>query len=399
MKNRYDNPSLNEKTKKFPLLEILLIAILIILGISIKLVLFPIVKTNKTDSAPIRKETIEKNQSFSLIAVGDALIHDGVYQDAKTSKKGSNGYPIYSFSKMFTDIAPIIKDYDLKFYNQETIIGGKKIGLSSYPRFNSPDEIGKDMTKIGFNLVNLATNHTLDRGEKAIQYSTEFWNRQNVYAVGSYNSKEESNKVIIKEQNGITYTLLGYTVSTNGIPVPKGKEYLVNVYDKEKVKQDIEKVKNKVDVIIVSMHWGTEYTNTPTKEQREIAKYLSSLGVDVIIGHHPHVIEPIEFIDNTLVIYSLGNFISAQEGTNKRVGMIAAFTIHKKTVRSYKQITIEDVKGDLLWTYYKEYHNFKVIPFSKLNNKQLNNYKGIYQKYSSIINKTKDSRITTGFIK
>lgn len=345
------------------------------------------------------KEPVIEKSSLSFIGVGDALIHNGVYIDANTYKTDSNGYYKYDFSKMFTYIKDIIAPYDLKFYNQETVIGGKRLGLSNYPNFNSPDEIGLDLIKTGFNMVNLASNHTLDKYETGALYSANLWkNQKDVYAVGSYISQEERDKVRIEEKNGITYTLLGYTYGTNGISVPVGKEYLVNLYSDEKAKEDIEKVRDKVDVVMVSMHWGTEYTHVPTEEQRRQAKYLASLGVDVIIGHHPHVIQPIEFIDNTLVIYSLGNFISAQDGINKRVGMMATFTINKTTTDGKTtDISISDVKGDLLWTYYQNYTNFKVIPFNKLNDNLLYGYQSIYNEYKQIINKTNDERIQTGF--
>lgn len=336
-------------------------------------------------------------QKISMIAVGDALIHDGVYKDAKTNKKGEDGYFVYDFKNMFTEIKDILAPYDLKFYNQETIIGGKDIGLSSYPTFNSPDEIGLDLIDTGFNIVNLATNHTLDRGEKAIFYSRKFWKGQDVLAVGSYDSVLDHDKVVIQEKNGIKYAVLGYTTVTNGLKVPNGKEYLLNVYDEEKVKEDIERLRDKVDILIVSMHWGVEYVHEPVASQREIASYLSSLGVDVIIGHHPHVIEPIEYIEDTLVIYSLGNFISAQEGTMKRVGMIAAFDIEKVVKGSEKKVSITNVKADLLWTHHQKYKNFKVIPFSHLTESELKDHESIYENYKKYV--SKDTRVQIGFIK
>lgn len=347
----------------------------------------------------VKKEPVIENYKASLFAVGDALIHDGVYIDANTYKKGADGHYIYDFSPMFTDIADIVKDYDLAFYNQETVIGGKNLGLSNYPCFNSPDEIGLDLVKIGFNMVNLSTNHTKDKGIAGIKYSANFWEKQeNVYAVGSYTSKEKKEEAKFKTVNGINYAFFGYSTATNGFTIKDSESYYWDLYDKEKVKNDIEKIKDKVDVIIVSMHWGTEYTHVPTAEEREIAKYLASLGVDIIIGHHPHVIQPIEYVDDTLVIYSLGNFISAQDGTAKRVGMMASLDINK-TVTDGKttSVTIDNVKGDLIWTYYRGYKNFKVIPFNKLNNNLLNGYQNIYNQYKPIINKTNDSRIQTGF--
>ena len=357
------------------------------------------VKKEEKKKEEVKKEPKVETYKASLFAVGDALIHDGVYIDANTYKKGSDGHYIYDFSPMFTDIADIVKDYDLAFYNQETVIGGKNLGLSNYPCFNSPDEIGLDLVKIGFNMVNLSTNHTKDKGIAGIKYSANFWEKQeNVYAVGSYTSKEKKEEAKFKTVNGINYALLGYSTVTNGFTIKDSESYYWDLYDKEKVKNDIEKIKDKVDVIIVSMHWGTEYTHVPTQEEREIAKYLASLGVDIIIGHHPHVIQPIEYVDDTLVIYSLGNFISAQDGTAKRVGMMASLDINK-TVTDGKttSVTIDNVKGDLIWTYYRGYKNFKVIPFSKLNNNLLNGYQSIYNQYKPIINKTNDSRIQTGF--
>lgn len=347
------------------------------------------------------KEPVVETTSISFIGVGDALIHNGIYIDANTYQVGADGHYIYNFDKMFTHIKDIIAPYDLKFYNQETVIGGKNLGLSNFPKFNSPDEIGLDLVRNGFNMVNLASNHTMDKYEVGATYSANMWkNVEGVYAVGNYSSWDERNAVRIEEKNGITYTLLGYTYGTNGMPVPAGKEYLVNLYSDEQAKADIEKVRDQVDVVMVSMHWGNEYTHVPSAEQRRQAEYLSSLGVDVIIGHHSHTIQPIEFVGDTLVMYSLGNFISAQDYEYQRVGMIAAFTVNKTTTDGVTtDLSISDVKGDLIWTHRTGwYTNFEVIPFSRLNDNILWGYQSIYERYKPIINQTNDPRIQTGFI-
>lgn len=358
------------------------------------------------EEEPVIKEVI-KDYKASLFAVGDALIHNGVYNDAKTEELDKDGYNVYDFKKMLTEIKPISTAHDLSFYNQETVIGGKNLGLSNYPMFNSPDEIGLDMLDAGFNIVNLATNHTMDKGVTGATYSANFWEKQDAYVTGSYTSIEKRNNIKIAEKNGITYAVLGYTYGTNGLKVPEGYEYLVNVWSvygdkayekyKETVKKDVEALRDKVDVLIVSMHWGNEYTHVPTWYQQDAAKYLSELGVDIIIGTHPHVIQPIEFINNTLVIYSLGNFISAQSEENTRVGMMVSLDIKKHVENATTQITIDNVKADLTWTYYSNYRNFKVIPFYKLTNEQLNNHDSIYEKYKKIINPTNDERIQVGF--
>lgn len=351
---------------------------------------------------PVIKDPVVENYSLSLIAAGDALIHRGIYYDANTYQTGADGHLIYDFTKMFTYVKEIISGYDLAFYNQETVIGGKSIGLlpnkSGTFIFNSPDEIGLDLVKTGFNLVNLASNHTMDVGGAAALYGANFWKKQEgVYAVGSYTSQEERDAVVIKEKNNITYTLLAYTTLTNGLNAPAGQQYLVNLYSPEQAKIDVEKVRDKVDVIMVSMHWGTEYVYTPTAEQKEIANYLASLGVDVIIGTHPHVVEPIEFIDDTLVIYSLGNLISAQADENTRVGLFAALTINKTVTDGVSKIEITNVKADLVWDYYVNYSKFKVIPFNKLDESILPNHEAIYNKYIAYVNPTGDKRIQLGF--
>ena len=334
---------------------------------------------NDSNEEKVVEKVKETEKTMSIIMVGDALIHDSIYNDAFI---GNNQY---DFKKMFVDIEPLIKDYDLKYYNQETIIGGKELGLSNYPLFNSPDEIGSDLVSIGFNMVSLATNHSLDKGERGLNYSINFWNNQEgVVTAGSYASWEDRDNIKIHEMDGIKYAFLSYTVSTNGLRLPEGKEYLVNVYSDELAKKDIESVRDKVDVVIVAMHWGNEYTHTPTYEQKRMAKYLSDLGVNLIIGCHPHVIQPIDYVGDTLVIYSLGNFISSQRslGLAKIIGLMVGVDI----VVDQGKVTFENLQSELLFTYDNRYKDFKIIPFSNLNDEILNNYKQIREEYMNIVN-------------
>ena len=325
----------------------------------------------------VQKEETQTSK-LSLIMVGDALLHGSVYRDAY-----KNG--VYNFDSQLEYIKPIVQNYDLAFYNQESILGGTELGLSDYPTFNSPWEFGDAMINSGFNLVSLANNHTMDRGEKAILNSCEYWkSKEDVLA-------EDSEAVQIKEKNGIKYTLLAYTYGTNGISVPQGKEYLVNLYSDEKAKGDIEKVRDKVDLLIVSMHWGTEYRTEPTEEQKRQAEYLSSLGVDIIIGTHPHIIEPITYINDTLVIYSLGNFISAQSTNNDYNTMVELMTsvdIIKEEKDGQTTIKLDNLNNELLFNYYKKgskWTDFKVIPFSQMNSSYNYDYQRLYNKYSAVV--------------
>lgn len=349
----------------------------------------------------------DSTSTVSMVMVGDNLIHSSVYKDAKRLA-GGNGY---DFKPMIEYIKEKVQNYDLAYYNQETVLGGTELGVSDYPTFNSPQEAGDAMIDAGFNLVSLATNHTMDRGEKAVLASREYWDKQEgIIAVGSYASEEERNKVVTFEKNGIKFAMLNYTYGTNGMPVPSGKEYLVNVWPtdleindperdedyqdyKEQVKKDIEAVRNQVDVLIVAMHWGVEYTHTPTDYQVDSAKFLAENNVDIVIGAHPHVIQPVTWIDDTLVIYSLGNFLSAQEQNqnySKMVGLMSSLNITKTVKNGETKITIDNVKNELIFTYYNKskWNNFKVIPFSNENiGKYLSNYKNVYETYKKVVQK------------
>lgn len=371
------------KSRKFYLLVVILIIIFA------TLCYFIIKEEPKTELKTVnesqeKKEPEVKEERLSLIMVGDALLHSSLYRDGY-----QNG--TYDFTSQLELIKPEIQKHDLAFYNQESILGGTSIGLSDYPNFNSPQEFGDAMIDAGFNLVSLANNHTMDRGVTAIQNSCDYWKTKDVLTAGSYCSAEDAEEIKIKEKNGIKYTMLAYTYGTNGITVPSDKPYLVNLYSDELAKADIEKVRDKVDLLIVSMHWGTEYRSEPTEEQKREAEYLSNLGVDIIIGTHPHVIEPITYINDTLVIYSLGNFISAQSTNNDYNTMVELMTsvdVVKTTKDGQSEIKLENLNNELLYNYYQKdsrWHNFKVIPFSQMNETYNSDYKRLYEKYSSVV--------------
>ena len=407
----------SRKKRKISILITICLICLILLTLLVALYInkYKLNKNNiDTNIKTEQKETIiieekEENYKATMIMAGDNLIHSSIYKDASL---GNNNY---DFRKMYDLIKPIVENYDIAYYNQETILGGSELGVDDYPTFNSPQEVGDAMIDAGFNLVSLATNHTMDTGERAVLNSRNYWNsKENILAVGSYSSFEERNQIQIKEVNNISYTMLNYTYGTNGMPVPKGKEYLVNVWPtdlylndvnrdtkyqeyKEQVKKDIESVRDKVDVLIVAMHWGVEYTHEPTPYQLDMAQYLASLDVDIIIGTHPHVIQPITFIEDTLVIYSLGNLISAQyqnDNYNKMVGLMTTLEINKTVKGENTTITVDNIDNELIYTYYKNWRNFKVVPFSNPEIKNyLPNYNSVYNRYKEIVQRY-DSNIS-----
>lgn len=386
----------------------------------ISIISYIIIKPNKDNKTITKPNILNKNEDkhyeASLIAVGDYLIHSSVYKDANRLANGDG----YDFKPMISYIKEIVSNYDIAYYNQETILGGSELGLSDYPTFNSPYEAGDAMLDAGFNLVSLATNHTMDSGKKAVENSCKYWqSKENVLTAGSYCSEEERNKINIKEINNIKYTMLNYTYGTNGMPV--ANDYLVNVWPtdidninnpekdtkyqayKKQVKEDIDKVKDKVDFLIVAMHWGVEYTHEPTAYEKDMASYLASLGVNLIIGTHPHVIQPVTWIDDTLVIYSLGNFISAQYQnkntcTNYKctTELMTSLKIEKDIKNNQTSVKITNVENELLYNYYNQstWRNFKVIPFSNPKIKEyLPNYKEVYNTYKAVVQKM-DNEIT-----
>lgn len=327
----------------------------------------------------------EKVYTASIVMVGDALFH----KILATNNKTSNGY---DFKGMFKYIKEIVEPYDLAYYNQETLLGGSEYGVYGYPQFNSPQEVGDAFIDAGFNLVSLANNHTMDRyyttGGKTINSSLNYWKNKsennNVITAGSYSSQSERDEVKVYEVNGIKYGFLAYTDVSNGINPPSGKGYLVNTYSDSIAKYDVLKLKDKVDLIIVSMHWGQEDTHNPNTRQKNIANYLSSIGVNLIIGMHSHVIQPVTYVNDTLVFYSLGNFVSNQTNIDNRTGLMANLEIKKSVYHGETHISFNNISGELI--YNTRYEKYMVYPYSKLTNSILNDYKNNLSKYNNYIN-------------
>jgi poly-gamma-glutamate synthesis protein (capsule biosynthesis protein) len=319
---------------------------------------------------------------FSLIAAGDALIHRGVYNAAALKKGGYDFRPMLRFIKSRTAA------HDIAFYNQETILGGVKLGLSTYPCFNSPREVGDAFLDAGFNLVSLANNHTLDRGEKGVLASLEYWEDKNrAVTAGSCADKEAGEEVSLFEAGGITCAFMAYTTATNGLKAPGGKEYYVSLYSFERAKADVEKArKKKADAVIVSMHWGAEYVFDPTAEQKKIAAELASLGVNLVIGHHPHVVQPVAMVKDTLVIYSLGNFISAQKELYKLIGLMVSMDVVKREKDGRIDIAFENVTGMLTYNPRNSVlGRYVIVPFDMMTEAVLKNYPEVYKKYAAVV--------------
>ena len=285
----------------------------------------------------IKEEVLEPIE-VTFNAVGDNLIHGAIYSGNMYVNNN------YDYTPIYEHIKPVIQEVDISYLNQETILGGREIGLESYPVFNSPYEIGDAVVDAGFDWINHATNHSLDMGELGIQNALNYWDTKNdITVTGIARNQEEADQLKIIERNGLKFGLLSYTYGTNGIMVPEGKDYLVNYIDKEKIESDVNRLKSEVDSILISMHWGTEYSFLTDEVQEDLAQFIADLGVDVIVGSHPHVIQRMDKNGNdTLVIYSLGNFLSAQDVNYRMLGGMAHFTLQYN--QNDKTKTIKNVK-------------------------------------------------------
>lgn len=315
-------------------------------------------------------EPIVKITEAKLSAVGDVLIHSSVYKDAHVS--GNK----YDFRKMFSSVKKYIESSDIAIANSETMIGGVEIGLSDYPNFNSPKEVGDMLKWSGFDIVTLANNHTLDRGLRGVTAGLENWDKIGLVKTGAARSFKEQNKIATFKTNDITFSTLSYTYGTNGIAVPYGKEYVVNVFDKKQMSRDIKKAKAVSDVVIVAMHWGNEYETVPNKQQKVWAKWLADQGVHIILGSHPHVLQPPAWVTGkngfqTYVIYSMGNYISAQEGVSRLIGGIFGLTIEKRMVDQKVTITLKDPNVLPTYNSYVKFRNYNVYPLRTVSKKKL----------------------------
>ena len=311
----------------------------------------------------VEEQPTPENEHIDLLMIGDMLIHQPVY------KSGIQVDGSLNYDHFFTNIQNDINEAEIAIVNQETILGGTELGISSYPCFNSPQEIGDAEAKAGFDVILHATNHTIDKGFKAVDNTINFWknNYPEITVLGINSNEEEKETIQIYEQNGFKIALLNYTYGTNGIPLPSDKPYLVNLLDEETVTRDITKAKELADFVVVLPHWGTEYQYVPDSLQEKYTKLFSDLGVDLVIGTHPHVLENIEMITNDeghemLVYYSLGNYVSGQQKRDRVIGGMAKVSIEKDATTGETYIT--EYELDPIVTQQGEYTAYKLEDYN-----------------------------------
>ncbi len=308
-----------------------------------------------------------------LIAVGDIMMHGTQIKSGYNSQTKT-----YNYDNFFTEVQGIISAGDWVIGNLETTLAGPETGYTGYPLFNAPDTLADAIKKAGFNILTTANNHSLDRREKGLLKTLENVRQRGLEPVGTDASFEEAEEILIVEHHNISMAILAYTYGTNGIPIPKGKDYLVALIDRDKIIQDIQKARQQfgADLVTVALHFGTEYQRQPDAKQKQLVQNLVDAGADIILGSHPHVVQPYEIFEKTeewgkvnkaVAIYSMGNFISNQRGNYKDLGVIFSVKIRKY----FPDETIEIVEVEAIPTWVHRYrsqgkYQFRILPLEQV---------------------------------
>lgn len=277
-------------------------------------------------SPPTPAEPPETKKHFRLAAVGDIMVHDLQLSGAYNAQTGK-----YDFSNYFTAIQKYIESAHLSLANLETTMAGKSQEYTGYPRFNAPEILAQELKTAGFDIVSTANNHSLDRGYNGLVSTLQHLDAAGLMHMGTYTRAEDRQKILLLEENGIRAAFFSYTYGTNGVKLPAGKEYAVNLIDRKHMLDNIRSAKQQgADLIIFYVHFGIEYKSYPNQQQKDLTRFLFENGVDMVLGSHPHVLQPIEIQTVTVdgkekkccVAYSLGNFISKRRELDRASSII-----------------------------------------------------------------------------
>lgn len=314
--------------------------------------------------------------TVTLCFTGDLMCHSTQFNYANV------GADTFDFTGVYTEVKTFLSESDFTVGNLETVVAGKNKGYSGYPYFNAPDDFIYALKDAGFDLLITANNHALDQGWDGVKRTIEIINDNQLYQTGTFVSKEDRDSVRIFEINSITIAFLAYSENTNGLPIPKGKDFAINLIDEELMKNDIVKAREKnVDVVLVHLHFGQEYLREPDDYQKQIVNKIIEYGADIIIGGHPHVIQPVNFfktnnaeLDSGFVAYSLGNFVSNQRWRYSDAGLILNIQISKNILTD--SIYIREVNYLPTWVFKGETEKgreYVILP-SQLSNDTTCNY-------------------------
>ncbi len=333
-----------------------LITLLSVIVCAVAILVYVVAFTGKDSEVKTIAQKEPEKISVTIKAVGDNLIHSPIFKACRTEDG-------FNFDGLYTHITPYIADADIAVINQETIFVDETQTFTGYPAFGTPTEVGESVATAGFNVVTHATNHTYDRGYNAMMHTMNFWKQyEHITVLGIHESPEKQQEITVWEKDGLKIAMLNFTYGLNGYRLPADKPYLVNLLDRGEGNADLlRRAEEIADITVVFVHFGTEYTHNPTREQKRDVEFLTENGADVIIGGHPHVIQPVaehtsENANKSVVFYSLGNFLSNQSGTDKILGGMASVTISKENgetfVESYEMLpTVTHAESGLYTAY------------------------------------------------
>lgn len=303
---------------------------------------------------PNNDQSESEDETVTLVMVGDMLMHMPV------NRSGMRADGDKDFSHLFTYTKKYISNADIAIVNQEVILGGEELGITGYPTFNTYYEVGDALANAGFDVVLHATNHAMDRGKEGLMNCISYWenNHPDITYLGIQDTEEEQDEIFVFEKNGIKISILNYTYGLNGLPLPEDMPYAVNLMDKEQMAEDIKKAKELSDFVVVCPHWGTEYVLKASAYQKDYAQFFLENGVDLVIGTHPHVIEPVEILkddsgNEMLVYYSLGNYVNSTASEENDIGkrMLGAMAEVTVTRNDAGEVVIESYDAHPLVTY------------------------------------------------
>ena len=328
------------------------------------------------------------SQTIRLTFVGDAMQHGPQIRAARTTDG------TYDYSACFTHLAGDIADADFAVVNLECPLGGKP--YSGYPNFSAPDEFATALRDAGFDFFATANNHCLDRRDAGLKRTIRRLDELKMPHAGTYLNAAARDTLCpqMVDVNGIRMAMMSYTYGTNGIGV-QGK-VVVDYINRDRIAADIARARQlQADVICVCMHWGIEYKMLPVEAQRSLADFLVEQGVDLIIGSHPHVVEPMEirhsdkWNKDVLVVYSLGNFISNQNGTDSRGGALVKATLNRDYLG---KVRLESAGYRLFFCQKPKARteNYQLIPFGSehlLRSDSRSAYNAFMQNAHNILNK------------
>ena len=331
------------------ILNILIIMTIIAIIVCSSLIVKALLMNKKSDSKLADGRTIKidsvKNEveipddvTISLSVIGDIMCHNTQYIDAY-----DNG--AYNFSYVFDDIRDELSASDFTVGN----FAGSSRGYSSYPQFNTPESLAFAIKETGIDLVSTANNHSLDTGYSGVESTINFLDQAGLLHTGTYNSPESQNETVIAKIKGLKVAFLSFTYGTNGISIPQGREYRINLIDDNFIIDRLTLAKQQnPDIICVFMHWGEEYQLSPNSEQTHLKDLLFENGANIILGSHPHVLQKMENSEKGFVIYSLGNFMSGQVKENTRDSIILNLSITKKGTG---EVVVDSAKYTPIYTY------------------------------------------------